>query len=156
MRKKHQKQLPLMIAPKDHPQSKELKYISKIIDKNPTMSELILQDLTKGKKSGCRKGANGMSADQVLRVAIIKTLFGFTYDDLAFHTADSKTIRWFCRIGFADNGFQRSTLNYNIKQLSEDPSPLLQRQRYTVFFNFTGKGIFIGKTFRAEGNRFNS
>ena len=99
MREKWQKQIPLMPQIKDHAQSKELEVISNIIDGNPTICERILQDLNRGKLIAYRKGAEGMSADQVLRCAIVKCLFGFTYEDLAFHIVDSQTLSWFCRIG---------------------------------------------------------
>jgi len=147
MRKNHQKQLPLMIVSKDHPQSQELEYISEIIDENPTMSDLILQDLTKGRKSDFRKGANGMSADQVLRVAIVKTLFGFTYEELAFHIVDSQTLRWFCRIGIADKGFQKSTLNKNIKSLSDES---LKKINEIIVNHAKDEGIEKGRTVRID------
>lgn len=79
MREKWQKQLPLMRQIKDHSQCQELEAISKLIDANPTICDYVLQDLSRGKRPAQRQGANGMSADQVLRCAIAKTLFGFTY-----------------------------------------------------------------------------
>ena len=103
---------------KDHAQSKELEVISNIIDGNPTICERILQDLNRGKLIAYRKGAGGMSADQVLRCAIVKNLFGFTYQDLAFHIVDSQTLSWFCRIGIADKGYKKSALNKNIKAIT--------------------------------------
>ena len=118
MREKWQKQMPLMPQIKDHAQSKELEIISDIIDSNPTICERILQDLNKGKLIAYRKGAEGMSADQVLRCAIVKNLFGFTYADLAFHIVDSQTLSWFCRIGIADKGYKKSALNKNIKAIT--------------------------------------
>ena len=60
-----------------------------------------------------------MSADQVLRSAIVKTLFNFTYEQLAFHLVDSQSLSWFCRIGFAEAGFKKSALNKNIKAISD-------------------------------------
>ena len=60
-----------------------------------------------------------MTAEQVLRAAIVKMLFGFTYQELAFHIVDSQSIRRFCQIGIADKGFKKSVLNKNIKALSE-------------------------------------
>jgi IS5 family transposase len=60
-----------------------------------------------------------MSADQVLRSAIVKILFNFTYQELAFHLVDSQTLSWFCRIGIADKGFKKSALNKNIKAISD-------------------------------------
>jgi hypothetical protein len=64
-------------------QSKELDVISGIIDANPLICEHILQDLIRGKSEAQRAGANGMSAEQVLRCIIVKILFGFTYDGLS-------------------------------------------------------------------------
>ena len=118
MREKWQKQMPLMPQIKDHAQSKELEVISNIIDGNPTICERIMQDLNRGKLIAYRKGAEGMSADQVLRCAIVKNLFGFTYQDLAFHIVDSQTLSWFCRIGIADKGYKKSALNKNIKAIT--------------------------------------
>lgn len=118
MREKWQKQMPLMAHITNHPQNQELEAISAIIDAKPIICERILQDLNKGKEPVRRSGANGMSAEQVLRCAIVKILFSFTYEQLAFHIVDSQSIRWFCRIGIADEGFQKSALNSNIKRIS--------------------------------------
>jgi IS5 family transposase len=120
MREKWQKQMPLMTQIKNHSQSKELKIISSIIDANPIICERVLQDLNKGKNVAHRQGATGMSADQVLRSAIVKTLYNFSYKDLAFHLVDSQSLSWFCRIGIADKGFKKSALNKNIKAISAD------------------------------------
>lgn len=119
MRKKSEKQLPLMPQVKDHSQSQELECISDILDSNPIIIEKVLQDLNKGKKFSRRKGANGMSAEQVLRSLIVKRLFGYSYEDLAFHIVDSQTLRRFCLIGIADKGFKKSALNKNIKTISD-------------------------------------
>ncbi len=119
MRKKWQQQMPLMNTETDHPQARELETISRIIGSNPTICDRILQDLTDNRSTTTKSGANGMSADQVLRAAIVKILFGFTYVDLAFHIVDSRAIRRFCRIGFADKGFKKSVLNKNIKAISD-------------------------------------
>jgi len=106
----------------------ELAMISDIIDGNPTICRYILQDLNKGKAVSRRTGAKGMSADQVLRCAVIKTLFSFSYEDLAFHIVDSQSIRWFCRIGIADEGFKKSALNRNIKCISEQTWEIINRE----------------------------
>jgi len=128
MREKWQKQMPLMAHIVDHPQGRELEVISAIIDANPTICEHILQDLNRGKSESQRAGAKGMSADQVLRCLIVKTLFGFTYEELAFHIVDSHSLRWFCRIGIAEEGFQKSALNRNIKVISAKSWQLINRK----------------------------
>jgi len=119
MREKWQKQMPLMPHIKEHTQSQELQIISNIIDANPIICEQVLQDLNKGKLLAYRQGANGMSAEQVLRCAIVKILFNFTYQELAFHLVDSQSLSWFCRIGISDKGFKKSALNKNIKAISD-------------------------------------
>lgn len=59
-----------------------------------------------------------MSAEQVVRAAIIKQMFKFSYQDLAFHLADSVGLRRFCLVGIGDKGFKKSVLCKNIKALS--------------------------------------
>ena len=119
MRKKYQKQMPLMPSNIEHPRAKELERISQILDSIPTIVDMVLQDLTHGvKHSNC--GAEGMTAEQVLRAAIIKQTEGFSYNELAFHIVDSNTYRNFCRIGLVDKGFKKSALCKNIKALSPE------------------------------------
>jgi transposase, IS5 family len=119
MRKKVQKQMPLIDSKIDHPRADELEAISRIIEHNPTICDHVMQDLCENRQDTVTSGATGMTAEQVLRAAIVKMLFGFTYRHLAFHIVDSKSIRRFCQIGIADKGFKKSVLNKNIKALSE-------------------------------------
>ena len=118
MRKKSKKQLPLMPDASDHPQAAELENISRILDANAIICDLAMQDICKVSKGEHKSGANGMTAEQAVRAAIVKQMFNFCYKDLAFHIVDSKSLRRFMRIGIADKGFKKSTLNNNIKALS--------------------------------------
>ena len=118
MRKKSKKQMPLMPAATDHPQAIELENISRILDANPIICDLAMQDLCEVSKKARRSGARGMTADQVVRAAIVKQMLGFTYKELAFHIIDSNSLRRFMRIGIADKGFKKSVLNKNVKALS--------------------------------------
>jgi IS5 family transposase len=127
MREKQQKQMPLLEPVSDHPQARELEVISNIIDNTPTICGYVLQDLNRGKIIKRRTGARGMSADQVLRAAIVMRLFEFVYKELSFHIFDSRCLRRFCRIGFADKGFKKSALNANIKSLSDETWDLIFR-----------------------------
>ena len=127
MREKWQKQMPLMAHIKDHPRNRELEVISAIIGATPIICEKVLQDLNRDKVQSRPTGANGMSADQVLRCAVVKVLFNFTYEQLAFHIVDSHSLRWFCRIGITQEGFQKSALNSNIKRLSGETWELINR-----------------------------
>ena len=127
MREKQQKQVPLLEPISDHPQARELEAISNIINNTPTICDYVLQDLNRGKIIKRRTGARGMSADQILRAAIVMRLFEFTYEELAFHISDSRCLRRFCQIGFADKGFKKSALNANIKSLSDQTWKLIFR-----------------------------
>ena len=84
MREKHQKQMPLMDNITAHPQAKEMRVISDIIDAKPTICDYVLQDLIRGKNTTAYKGAKGMTVEQVLRSAIVYRLFGLTYKSLAW------------------------------------------------------------------------
>ena len=117
MREKQCNQMPILIPSIDHPRAEELHRISDILDANPIISEMVWQDLTRGVQTRWA-GAHGMSAEQVLRAAIVKQTEGFSYEDLAFHILDSRCYRHFCRIGFAHEGFKRSTLCAAIKSIS--------------------------------------
>jgi IS5 family transposase len=120
MRKTMKKQMPLMITSIEHPHTKELVGISKILDKNPIINEWVLQDLTRNKTTLSNTGAEGMTAEQVIRAAIVKQMENFSYEDLAFHLIDSISYRSFCRIGIADKGFKKSALCSNIKSISPE------------------------------------
>jgi transposase, IS5 family len=147
MREKWQKQMPLMAHIKDHAQSQELEMISSIIDANATICQYVLQDLNKDKAPDKRSGAKGMSADQVLRCAIVKILFNFSYEELAFHIVDSHSLRWFCRIGIAEEGFRKSALNRNIKVISDQTWEMINRD----LLGYAKKeNIEKGRTVRAD------
>jgi len=119
MREKWQRQMPLIPEIASHIQAKELQAISAILDSKPITIDFVLRDLCKGCPGDSRAGSKGMSAEQVLLAAVVMRLFGFSYQELAFHLVDSQSIRSFCRIGIADKGFKKSALNQNIKALSD-------------------------------------
>ena len=87
MRRKSKKQMPLMPPEIDHPQAVELDSIGRILDATPTICDLAMQDLSP-KATKYKAGARGMTAEQVVRAAIIKQIFEFSYQDLAFHLID--------------------------------------------------------------------
>jgi IS5 family transposase len=109
--------MPLMPPEIDHPQAEELSAISRILDSNPIIYDLVMQDLSpQGTKS--KAGAKGMTAEQVIRAAVVKQMFEFSYKDLAFHLVDSVSLKRFCHIGIGDKGFKKSVLCKNIKAIS--------------------------------------
>lgn len=61
----------------DYSQAYELESINRIINRNLTICGYVMQDLSKGRPATVKSGASGMTAELVLRVAIVKMLFGF-------------------------------------------------------------------------------
>ena len=72
--------------------ARELETISSLLDAHPKLNELVLQDLKSVTPSaGSDVGRGGMSAEQVLRALLVKQLNQFSYRELAFHLADSRS-----------------------------------------------------------------
>lgn len=114
MRKICKKQLPLPEAAPTHPKVQELEKINAILKENSSIYTLVAQDLGTAENA---TGAEGMSAEQIIRAAIIKQTEGYSYEELAFHLADSKAYRNFCLLEFGRT-YAKSTLNANIKAIS--------------------------------------
>jgi IS5 family transposase len=146
MRATRNNQLPLMPYVVDSPKAKELEIISAILDKNDSIYDLASQDLCQGIKNSSR-GAKGMTVEQVVRAAIVKQIHGFTYEELAFHLADSATLRCFCRIGIAGKTFKRSVLCKNIKRLSSDTWESINR---TILNDANERGEEKGREVRID------
>ncbi|MFC1821342.1 ISNCY family transposase [Thermodesulfobacteriota bacterium] len=146
MRKNYKKQMPLTITRIDHPHAEELEDISQILDANPIIYQWVLQDLTRDVMRN-DTGAEGMSAEQVLRAAIIKQMEGYSYGELAFHLLDSVCYRRFCRIGISDKGFQKSALCNNIKAITPETWEAINR--ILVAYG-QDKGIEKGKQVRID------
>ena len=96
MRKNRENQMPLTPLWPDHRLGDELQMISRILDNNPEILHWVLQDLS-DKADPCN-GSPGLSAEQVVRCAVIKNWHGLSYEKLAFHVDDSASFRAFCRL----------------------------------------------------------
>ncbi len=116
MRKNRENQLPLSPLWPDHQLAKELRVISEILDENPSISDLVLQDVCD--KASARNGAGGLTADQVLRCALIKQMHQFSYEKLAFHLSDSQSFRTFCRLPYGYTP-SKSVLQENISKMED-------------------------------------
>jgi IS5 family transposase len=143
MRKLRNQQLPLIQATADHPKAKEYARISEILDSNYSIYELTLQDFDPGDKN---VGANGMTAEQVIRAAIVKQIEGYSYRELAFHLYDSLVFRQFCKIGYK-KPFKKSTLQQGIKSISAETWEAVNR----VLICYAGeKNIEKGRKIRVD------
>ncbi|RYZ67420.1 MAG: ISNCY family transposase [Proteobacteria bacterium] len=120
MRRTLPDQLDLVPAFHTHVRSRELAAMSEILDAHPEAARWVLGDLVGARSS--QKGREGMSGEQVLRVMLVKQLGTFSYEELAFHLADSASYRAFCRIGSMQRLPTPKTLQRNIKKV--EPSTL--------------------------------
>jgi IS5 family transposase len=117
MRRKLNRQTNLFTAVSSNPIARELEEISKIIDANPGVLDLVYQDLVKAKRQDT--GREGITAEQVLRCCILKQYRQLSYEELAFHLDDSSAFRTFSRLEMGQYPC-KSVLQENIKSLSEE------------------------------------
>ena len=146
MHKKYEKQLPLPEAKIDHPKAKELEAISRLLDQHPAIYEMVWKDITRTAKIKAG-GANGMTAEQAVRAAIVKHINGYSYEELDFHLADSKCYRNFCKLGIAHKGFKKSALGNNIKAISAESWEAIHR---LIITDAKAKGIETGRKVRID------
>ena len=77
-------QLVLVPAFHTHAHSRELRAMSRILDEHPEVAKWVHADLVgrKDRTISSRRGREGMSGEQVLRVILVKQLGGFSYHAL--------------------------------------------------------------------------
>jgi IS5 family transposase len=105
----------------EHKLGQELKKISEILDRHPEFAVQVHHDLTAGKSD---TGNCGMSAEQVLRAAILKNIRNLSYEKLAFNIIDSSSSRAFLMMDIGEK-YSASSLQYGISQISEETWELI-------------------------------
>lgn len=141
-------QLVLTRSPIDHPHAEELEKIGEILSANPRIALVVAQDLVRGVKNP-QTGATGLSGDQVLRLVLVKQMNGFSYEELAFHVADSVTYRRFCGFGALEPTPSRSTIAENIKKVRPKTLEKMNRRlvRYAIALGVeSGRRVRIDAT----------
>lgn len=113
MRDVYHAQLPLA-SRNNHPRSAELAEMSGALDANRSVLRAVHADLLRIRSADAKRGRRGMSAEQVVRVAVVKQMFGFSYDELAFQLSDSLQLRGFCRLSPAEDAPGKSALQSNV------------------------------------------
>jgi transposase, IS5 family len=93
----------------------ELEAISSVLDYNRDILELIYQDLIGLRQADT--GRLGLSAEQVLRGAILKQYRQLTFEELTFHLEDSASFRAVARLKMGQYPSD-STLQESIKAIS--------------------------------------
>ena len=146
MRRSVRDQLPLVPAPLDHDHVRELAAVRAILDAHPEFARWVQADLLAGGVDADR-GRAGMCGEQVLRALVIKQSNGFSYDDLAFHLADSQSYQAFCLIGIAEKAPKRSTLQRNLKTVRAET---LERINRALVAYAQAQGIENGQRLRAD------
>jgi IS5 family transposase len=117
MRRKRQKQVPLAPAPHDHQHAKELDAMDIILRDEPVILDLAMADLVDGDTSA-DMGAPGLTADFVVRAAVLKQMLQVSYLKLAHLAVDSLSCRKFLGLGLCDEAPKKSALQENIKKLT--------------------------------------
>jgi IS5 family transposase len=125
--------------------AKELEAVSRILDDNPGLSELVAGDV--GQAAEGRKVSYGMTGEQILRALVVKQMNGYSYEELAFHLLDSRSYRTLCRIGITDSSPSKSTLAENIKRIR--PETLEQINRMLAAYA-TRMGVESGQKVRID------
>jgi transposase, IS5 family len=146
MRRSVRDQLPLVPAPFGHEHVRELQAARAILDTHSEFARFVQADLLAGGIDAGR-GRNGMSGEQVLRALVVKQANGFSYEELAFHLADSQSYRAFCLIGFADKPPKKSTLQRNLKQVRAET---LERINRALVATAQRQGIEDGRRLRSD------
>jgi len=125
MRYKFNPQLNIFTTMARNQIAKELREMSKVLDATPKVVELAFQDLTRSARP--TTGREGMTAEQVLRCAILKQYRQLTYEELAFHLEDSDSFRGFARLEMGQYPC-KSILQQNIKALREETWEAIHRE----------------------------
>ena len=124
MRRKFNPQLNLFTAMSRNKIGKELQLMSQVLDAIPEVLDVVYQELV---RSACpTTGREGMTADQVLRCALLKQYRQLTYEELAFHLEDSSSFRGFSRLEMGQYPC-KSILQRNIKALREETWETINR-----------------------------
>jgi len=125
MRRKFNPQMTLFSPMARNTIVKELEQISRILDANPRLMDLLFEDLVATRRPDT--GREGMSAEQVLRCAVLKQYRQLTYEELAFHLEDSDAFRSFSRLEMQQYP-SKSILQENIKAIREETWEAIHRE----------------------------
>lgn len=125
MRRKFNPQMNLFTTMARNQIAKELQHISQVLDSTPQVLELVYRDLVRSARP--TTGREGMSAEQVLRCAILKQYRQLTYEELAFHLEDSDSFRGFSRLEMGQYPC-KSILQENIKALRAETWEAIHRE----------------------------
>lgn len=146
MRTTVHEQPPLMGGYVSHRHGDELNEIDRILGERPELLVWVEEDLLRGGKNP-QNGRPGMTAEQVLRVALAKQVLCVSYTKLVFHLKDSLSYGSFCRVGFFSEPLTKSSLQRNVKRLRAET---LERINRTVLEVARERGVEAGRKVRID------
>jgi len=138
-------QLPLPQPLVNHPHARELAAISDILDRMPEVLSQVRDDVVCGRRTN--RGRDGMTAEQVVRVLVLKQMNGFSYQELSFQLASNHCYQQFCRFGAFASPPKRSTLQQNLKRLRAET---LEKVNLAVIAQARSDGIERGDKARFD------
>lgn len=144
MRRKFNPQQNLFVTMAKSSIAKELVEMSKVLDATPKVLELVFADLTRVRRS--TTGREGMTAEQVVRCAVLKQYRQLTYEELAFHLEDSDAFRSFSRLEMGQYP-GKSILQENIKAIREETWEAIHRE---IINHARQEKIETGRTVRID------
>jgi IS5 family transposase len=124
MRKIREEQSTIFDIQSTHPTGALLEMISSVLDRCPAISRAVALDL--GILDAKATGRKGLSAESILRAAIVKHTQRFSYEALAFHIMDSVSLRAFCRTG--GRQVSKSTLQAEISKIKANTWETINRE----------------------------
>lgn len=124
-------QLPLTAPWIAHPHAAELAAMSALLDEQPALSAAVQQDLETGCPRNAATGRPGLTGEQTLRLLLVRQLTGWTYEELAFHLADSLTYRAFCRLNALTATPSKSALAATMRRVAPRTLAVLNAQLVT-------------------------
>ena len=145
MRETTRRQLPLVPPLREHYHVAELEQMSRILDANPEIAEAAYAELVIAVRAD-RGAAAELSADQVVRSAILYHQNRWSYVELAFELEYNAAYRAFCRLGL-DQSTSKSALQRDIKKIGPQTWEAINR---SVIHHARDLGIEDGKTVRTD------
>ncbi len=124
MRAKRDCQLPLTVKLGEHDHVDELREISRILDDNPQTADVVYADLVRDLRAD--RGRNALTAEQVLRAAVLYQMHTFSFRELAFELQFNQAYRSFCRLQFEQHP-SKSALQRDINRVEPDSWDAINR-----------------------------
>ena len=144
MRLTRDDQMTLDFTPMDAEKLEELEIMDEILKKADGVLDFVTADLSEG--VDLDRGRPGMTAEQVLRMALVKQMQGLSYEKLYDQVHDSIGLRKFCRYEF-ELPPKPSTLQENIKKIQPETFEAVNR---ALVKYAKREGLEIGEKIRID------